>query len=599
VIAGGLLVPACGGNPSPAATTDGAATLPTAEEARVTAFLPFGGVGAWAGTFDGTLVLLGAATVAVEPPEDPAWGSVRALTADDRGRLVVAAGSGLFRWSGAGWESLGPAGGGAVPTTLATGGGAVWAGWADPSTGRGSLARVGAEAWALPDEVTAIASASMVNEVTVDVDGAVWVATNAAGVARRAADGSWSLHDLSTGALRSDWVLDIAADPVGGAWVATRRGVTRLNASGHEHAPQEILPGPLAVTADAVWVGNSEGCLARLDRATGVWQVVRPALPHMIAVTRIAVADDGTAWVGTDGGGLMRFAPDGTPLPGFADSDGHITALAASGDIVWAGTRGGRAYRLTGSATGVDAEIFQVVPAVGPSPAALDERVEIPAGWFLMGSDSDRPDEAPQRRVYLDAFYIDRYEVTNRRYDDFATATGLAGAASWPGLDPMLGRGDFPVAGLRWEEAAAYCAWVGGRLPTEAEWEKAARGTDGRTWPWGDEWDPARANTAESGAGGPMHVGSFASGVSPYQLADMAGNLEEWVADYYQADYYRTAPDHNPRGPSTVVNHVRRGGSWAGDGDQARTSYRTSSHGSSPDLRAGFRCAWDAQEVRE
>jgi iron(II)-dependent oxidoreductase len=81
--------------------------------------------------------------------------------------------------------------------------------------------------------------------------------------------------------------------------------------------------------------------------------------------------------------------------------------------------------------------------------------------------------------------------------------------------------------------------------------------------------------------------------VSPYHLADMAGNLEEWVADYYQADYYSTAPDHDPPGPATVVNHVRRGGSWAGDADQARTSYRTSSHGSSPDFRAGFRCAWD------
>jgi len=594
VMAGVLLVPACAANPSPSATTVAESSLPTVEEARVSALLPFGGAGAWAGTFDGTLVLLGAATVAVEPPDDPAWGSVRALAADAHGGLIAAAGSGLFRWSGDGWEALGPGGGGVVPTALATGEGAVWVGWADPSSGRGSLTRVGGETWALPDHTTVIASASMVNEVAVDLDGAVWVATNAAGVARRAADGTWSLHGLSTGALRSEWVLDMAPDPRGGVWVATRRGVTRLTSSGHEPAPEEILPGPLAVTADAVWVGNSGGGVARLDRATGTWQAVQGGLPHMAQVSRIVVTADGTAWVGSDGGGLMRFASDGTPLPGFADGDGHITALAAAGDIVWAGTRGGWAYRLTGSAAGVDADAFQVVPAVGPSPAALDERVEIPAGWFLMGSDEHLSDEAPQRRVYLDTFYIGRYEVTNRQYDEFATATGLSGAASWPGLDPLLGRDEYPVAGVRWEEAAAYCAWAGGRLPTEAEWEKAARGTDGRTWPWGNEWGPARANTAESGAGGPMHVGSFASGVSPYHLADMAGNLEEWVADYYQADYYSTAPDHDPPGPATVVNHVRRGGSWAGDADQARTSYRTSSHGSSPDFRAGFRCAWDA-----
>jgi formylglycine-generating enzyme required for sulfatase activity len=356
----------------------------------------------------------------------------------------------------------------------------------------------------------------------------------------------------------------------------------------------DIIPGPLAVTADAVWVGNSGGGLARFDRAAGTWETVQPALPHMPAVSGIVVTADGTAWVGTAGGGILRFAPDGTPLPGFAESDGHITALAASGNLVWAGTRGGWAYRLAGSAAGVDADAFRVVPAVGPSPALLDDRVEIPAGWFLMGSDRHRPDEAPQRRVYLEAFQIGRYEVTNRQYDEFAAAAGLTGAASWPGLDPMLGRDEYPVAGVRWEEAAAFCEWAGGRLPTEAEWEKAARGTDGRTWPWGNAWDPARANTAESFGEGPRHVGSFPLGVSPYHVADMAGNLEEWVADYYQADYYATAPDRNPTGPTSVVNHVRRGGSWASDADRARTSYRTSSHGSSPDFRAGFRCAWDA-----
>ena len=592
VMAAVLLVPACAGNPSPATTTVAAAALPSAEEARVSAFLPLGGVGAWAGAFDGTLALLGASTVVVEAPDDPAWGSVRAL-ADDHGELVAAADSGLFRLGGEGWEALGPSGDGALAISLAAGADGIWVGRADPATGVGSLARAGGESWALRDHTAVIASASMVHEVVVDTDGSVWAATNAAGVVQRDTQGEWRLYDLSTLALGSDRILDTAADPRGGVWVATARGVARLTTGGHESLPAEVLPGPLAVTADAVWVGNPGGGVTRLDRPTGTPQVVRDAMPGMAAVTRIVVTDDGTAWVGTDGEGLVRFAPDGTALPGFWEGDGHITALAASGEVVWAGTWGGFAYRLVPAGEAINSQRFTVVEEVGPSPAALGGRVEIPAGWFLMGSDRHRADEAPRRGVYLDAFLIGRYEATNRQYLEFARANGLPFAASWAGGFYERGHADFPVAGLRHEEAAAYCAWAGGRLPTEAEWEKAARGTDGRTWPWGDDWLDGRANTAEFDAPGPVTVGSFPEGVSPYGVADMAGNLEEWVADYYQADYYRVAPDHNPTGPTIVVNRVRRGGSWAGDAGQARTSYRTSSHGSSPDFRAGFRCAWD------
>jgi formylglycine-generating enzyme required for sulfatase activity len=285
--------------------------------------------------------------------------------------------------------------------------------------------------------------------------------------------------------------------------------------------------------------------------------------------------------------------PPAPPSPGSPPEDGHVTTLAASGGTVWAGTRGGLAYRLTGSRGRVGVAAFRVVPRIGPAAPPPDGRVEVAAGWFLMGSGSHRPDEAPPHRVYLDAFSIGRHEVTNGEYLAFVTATGGVPAASWPGGAYLLGARDFPVAGQRWAEAADYCAWAGGRLPTEAEWEKAARGTDGRTWPWGDDWLPGRAYTAESGGTGPVAVGSCPEGASPYGALDMAGNLEEWVADTYQSDYYSVAPDHNPTGPSIVVNRVRRGGSWAGDADQARTSYRTSSHGSSPDFRAGFRCAWD------
>ncbi|MBM3694535.1 MAG: hypothetical protein FJW79_01160 [Actinobacteria bacterium] len=588
-----LLCAACSPQAAPPSSgPPGPGPLPTAEEARITAILPFGGAGAWVGTFDGTLAILGASAVPVEPPDDPAWGSVRALVFEDED-LIAAAGTGLFRLGNDGWEALDPAGGGVVSTSITVGPEGIWVGRADPATGLGSLGRAGGEAWPLRDHTTVIPSASMVLKVVADDDGSVWAATNGAGVVRRSAEGIWSLHGLATGALRSDLMLDLAADPLGGVWAASAAGVSHLTKAGYEAAPAHVLPGPLAATTDAVWVGSAGGRVVMLERAARTWWVVRGEAPGQAAVTAIVVASDGTAWVGTDGDGVLRFSSAGVPLPGFLEGDAHVTALVAAGDVVWAGTRGGVAYRLIGHGHAVASTRFPVVAAVGPSPAPSEDRVEIPSGWFLMGSDQHRPDEAPQRRVYLGTFRIGRYEVTNRQYDEYATAAGLAGAASWPGLDPMLGRGAHPVAGVRWEEAAAYCAWAGGRLPTEAEWEKAARGTDGRTWPWGDEWDPARANTAAAGLGGPVDVGSFSGGVSPYRIADMAGNLEEWVADYYQADYYSVAPDRNPTGPVTVVNHVRRGGSWAGDADQARTSYRTSSHGSSPDFRAGFRCAWD------
>ena len=246
------------------------------------------------------------------------------------------------------------------------------------------------------------------------------------------------------------------------------------------------------------------------------------------------------------------------------------------------------------SADGVAAERFQVVAAVAPSAAVLEGRAEVPAGWFLMGSDEHRPDEAPQHRVYLDAFSVGRYEVTNRRYARFAAAGGLPPAASWVGGSFELGRGDYPVAGLRWEEAAAYCAWAGAACPPRPSGRRrpgAPMGAPGHGGTSGTPFGPAPPSREAKAR---CRSAPSPPGASPYHVADMAGNLEEWVADYYQADYYAASPDRNPTGPTTVVNHVRRGGSWAGDADAARTSYRTSSHGSSPDFRAGFRCAWDA-----
>jgi iron(II)-dependent oxidoreductase len=232
-----------------------------------------------------------------------------------------------------------------------------------------------------------------------------------------------------------------------------------------------------------------------------------------------------------------------------------------------------------------------------------EEMVTVPAGWFLMGSDPKTdpaagPQEQPQRLVYLNAFRIDRYEVTNVHYLRYVLATG----AEWP---PYWREEPFPekiawhpVIGVSWREADAYCRWAGKRLPTEAEWEKAARGTDGRIFPWGNE--PAgwlKSNIAHSGSGRvkrypPLaNVNRYDRGVSPYGVYQMAGNVSEWVADWFDPEYYRRGETHNPTGPSQGTDKVFRGGSWNEDPEVARSAGRNAG---APDHRSyliGFRCA--------
>ncbi|MDP3768234.1 MAG: formylglycine-generating enzyme family protein, partial [Dehalococcoidia bacterium] len=213
--------------------------------------------------------------------------------------------------------------------------------------------------------------------------------------------------------------------------------------------------------------------------------------------------------------------------------------------------------------------------------------VLVPAGEFWMGSkDYDR--EKPRHRVHLDAFSIDKYEVTNALYGRFIQATGRAAPSYWN--DSKWNGSSQPVVGVTWHDADAYCKWAGKRLPSEAEWEKAARGTDGRKYPWGDQWDVSKAN-ADNELGKTAAVGSYPGGASPYGAQDMAGNVWEWVADWYDKDYYKQSPERNPRGPDSGQYRVLRGGSWHDAPYYLRTADRSSS---APDFRnydLGFRCA--------
>jgi formylglycine-generating enzyme required for sulfatase activity len=205
--------------------------------------------------------------------------------------------------------------------------------------------------------------------------------------------------------------------------------------------------------------------------------------------------------------------------------------------------------------------------------------VYIPAGEFIMGSGNGDSDEQPVRRVYLDAYWMYETEVTNAQYAEFVG-----------GNTTLV---EHPVKNVTWHDAVAYCAWAGGRLPTEAEWEKAARGTDGRTYPWGDSWNASNANSSHAADGYDQTapVGSFPGGASPYGLLDMAGNVWEWVGDWYASGYYANAPDNNPSGPNSGEYRVLRGGSWFNIGHtNLRAANRRASSSSAGDY-FGFRCA--------
>ncbi|MEC4889125.1 MAG: SUMF1/EgtB/PvdO family nonheme iron enzyme [Nitrospira sp.] len=234
--------------------------------------------------------------------------------------------------------------------------------------------------------------------------------------------------------------------------------------------------------------------------------------------------------------------------------------------------------------------------------------VLIPAGPFLMGSNEGLPNERPEHPVTLNAFYMDRYEVTAGRYQKFLEF-GKQEIPSVQDDDAVSSLDDRPVVGVTWNEAANYCKWAGKRLPTEAEWEKAARGTDGRRYPWGHMqpfvdianynrgiWVSEAITLVPVGSGlegMSVRHGLKEGGRSPYGLFHMAGNAAEWVNDWYDREYYQKSPDTNPSGPSTGEKRVLRGGSWADLPTALRVTARFSAEPEFEDRTVGFRCAMD------
>ncbi len=220
--------------------------------------------------------------------------------------------------------------------------------------------------------------------------------------------------------------------------------------------------------------------------------------------------------------------------------------------------------------------------------------VLVQAGEFTMGIGSEGSLE-PAHRVYLSSYYLDKYEVTVKRYAVFIGSTRHAEPKYWNQAN-QSSDANRPVIGVNWEDANAYCQHYGKRLPTEAEWEKAARGVDGRNYPWGNEPPTNRhANFGKEWLGYEKTLsiaGEYESGKSPYGVYDLAGNVAEWVADWYEQDYYRKSSKENPGGPLGGGGRVVRGGNWrAKSGAGLESHFRGSGNWGSRTYDVGFRCA--------
>jgi formylglycine-generating enzyme required for sulfatase activity/tRNA A-37 threonylcarbamoyl transferase component Bud32 len=253
-----------------------------------------------------------------------------------------------------------------------------------------------------------------------------------------------------------------------------------------------------------------------------------------------------------------------------------------------------------------------------PNPSPQDGMVmlPVPEGAFTMGSNSaPYPDEKPAHQVFLDAYWIDKFEVTNGMFLKFVTATGyitelekqnlswLFSGSKWysvsaAGWRNPLGAGSFlddrmdhPVVQVSWNDAQKYCAWAGRGLPTEAEWEKAARGAEANEYPWGNVAPSGNLANYAGKIGDTVPIGSYPGGASPYGALDMAGNVYEWVADWYSDNYYSVSPSSNPTGPSTGTHKVMRGGSWQLGAYPLHPYEREVSQPEFGNSNLGFRCA--------
>jgi formylglycine-generating enzyme required for sulfatase activity/WD40 repeat protein/tRNA A-37 threonylcarbamoyl transferase component Bud32 len=320
---------------------------------------------------------------------------------------------------------------------------------------------------------------------------------------------------------------------------------------------EAVLPKKIVIPL-WVWIAGGVGLLAVGVIISGMIVWANGRLPKTTALADSSTLEN-----------LLIPISNETPIPGTAQITAEMALPSASGTPTTS------------------------IPTLAPGATRVSEvddmvMVYVPEGEFQMGQEGVAE---PVHKVYLDSFWIDQTEVTNAMY----RVCVEAGQCTSPGSDTYFVSEKYenhPVAYMNWDQASIYCEWVGRRLPTEAEWEKAARGTDGRTYPWGDEVDCAYANLVDC-VGDLSPAGSYPDGASPYGALDMAGNMTEWVSDWFGP--YSQSPERNPTGPPSGEYPVVRGGSWSFRNSDGRSAYREGDFTFATHGNFGFRCAESAE----
>jgi formylglycine-generating enzyme required for sulfatase activity len=318
--------------------------------------------------------------------------------------------------------------------------------------------------------------------------------------------------------------------------------------------PTPLRPDKPNLLRRALWIGA--GALVLLGIIGLVWKILTPPI-QVPTPTPTAIATPAPT---------TTSIPTNTPIPSLTSTPVPVLAIGST----W--TR----------------------------PADGMVMMYVPEGNFTMGAKNGFSEQQPVHTVGVDAFWIDRTEVTNAMYAKCV----LAGGCQQPKSTSSSTRNNYygaaqyanyPVINVTWDNANGYCQWAGVHLPTEAEWEKAARGTDGRTYPWGDDVPTCSLanfwNVNRGCFGDTSPVGSYPSGASPYKALDMAGNVWEWVMDWYDPGYYAKSLSFNPSGPISGTNRVLRGGAWGYGADYVSSSYRYGHIPASTDSNFGFRCS--------
>ncbi|HZM25521.1 MAG TPA: PQQ-binding-like beta-propeller repeat protein [Anaerolineales bacterium] len=372
---------------------------------------------------------------------------------------------------------------------------------------------------------------------------------------------------------------------------------------------EEIWKSPLAgagwsspaIANGHVYVGNRDQHLYAFDAQTGS-ELWKTELEDW-ATSDPLISDD-VIYVGSGNhenheGPRQLYALDartGAELWKFRADSRLLTAPALSANTIYVLSISGTVYALKAP---TPTSTF-VIGSVEVSEKDDMKLLYVPAGEFTMGSENGDDNEKPVHVVLLDAFWIDQIEITNGKYalcvnDGGCDVPGAKESLTRPNYYGEAKYNNYPVIFVDWNMAKTYCEWAGRRLPTEAEWEKAARGAEAFTYPWGNAMPDKNLLNYKDFVGDTTEVGIYPKGASPYGALDMAGNVWEWVNDWFAPDYYKNSSEANPPGPSTGRTHALRGGSWNLNDDLVRSTSR-GTHPSEPNLGIGFRCAMDTSE---